>query len=73
MVSPDFKLSIKIEVFVSILFKYTLTLRTLLKMGSYSTTMCQSVNLLSSILTILLTYPNNNTLWSYSYEPFLTV
>ncbi len=33
----------------------------------------QSLNLLSSILTILLTCPNNNTLLRYSNEPFLTV
>ncbi len=33
----------------------------------------QSLNLLSSILTILLTCPNNNTLLCYSNEPLLTV
>ncbi len=33
----------------------------------------QSLNLLSSILAILLTCPNNNTLLCYSNEPFLTV
>ncbi len=33
----------------------------------------QSLNLLNSILTILLTCPNNNTLLCYSNEPFLTV
>ncbi len=33
----------------------------------------QLLNLLSSILTILLTCPNNNTLLCYSNEPFLTV
>ncbi len=33
----------------------------------------QSLNLLSSILTILLTCPNNNTLLRYSNKPFLTV
>ncbi len=45
------------------------------KMGSYSSiTMCQYWdNLLSSILTIILTCPNNNTLLCYSNEPFLTV
>ncbi len=60
---------------------------TLLKMGSYSSTrMCQywdihkdvsilgySLNLLSSLLTILLTCPNSDTLLCYSNEPFLTV
>ncbi len=35
--------------------------------------MGQSLNLLSSILAILLTCPNNNTLLCYSNEPFLTV
>ncbi len=47
-------------------------LLTLLKMGSYSSTtmLGQSLNLLSSILTILLTCPNNNTLLCYSNEPF---
>ncbi len=41
-----------------------------------STTMCQYwaiVNLLSSILTILLTCPNNDTLLCYSNDPFLTM
>ncbi len=33
----------------------------------------QSLNLLSSILTIILTCPNNNTLLCYNNEPFLTV
>ncbi len=33
----------------------------------------QSLDLLSSILTILLTCPNKNTLLSYSNEPYLTV
>ncbi len=33
----------------------------------------QSTNVLSSILTILLTCPNNNTLLCYSNDPFLTV
>ncbi len=50
---------------------------TLLKMGSYSsTTMCQYwtiANLLSSILTILLTCPNNDTVLCYSNDSFLTV
>ncbi len=45
----------------------------LLKIGSYSSTaMCQywdnHLILLSSILTILLTCPNNNTLLCYSNE-----
>ncbi len=31
------------------------------------------VNLLSSILTILLTCPNNDTVLCYSNDPFLTV
>ncbi len=39
--------------------------------------MCQywdkRLNLLSSILTILLTCPNNDTLLCYSNDPFLTV
>ncbi len=35
--------------------------------------MSQSRNLLSSILTILLTCPNSDTLVCYSNEPFLTV
>ncbi len=44
-------------------------------MGSYSSTteLGQSLNLLRSILTILLTYPNNDTLLCYSNDPFLTV
>ncbi len=52
---------------------------TLLKMGCYcSTTMCQywdkiMLNLLRSILTILLTCPNSNTLLCYSNDPFLAV
>ncbi len=33
----------------------------------------QSLNLLSSILTILLTCPDSNTLLCYSNDPFLTV
>ncbi len=33
----------------------------------------QSLNLLSSILTILLTCPNSDTLVCYSNDPFLTV
>ncbi len=33
----------------------------------------QSLNLLSSILTILLTCPNSDTLLCYSNDPFLTV
>ncbi len=49
----------------------------LLKMGSYSsTTMSQYwtiANLLSSILTILLTCPNNDTVLCYSNDPLLTV
>ncbi len=49
----------------------------LLKMGSYSSVMMsilgQSLNLLSSILTILLTCPNSDTLVCYSNDPFLTV
>ncbi len=48
----------------------------LLKMGSYSSTtmsvLGQSLHLLSSILTILLTCPNSDTL-CYSNEPFITV
>ncbi len=46
-------------------------------MGSYrSTTMCQywdNCYLLSRILTILLTCPNNDTVLCYSNDPFLTV
>ncbi len=46
-------------------------------MGSYSSTSCvrigQSLNLLSSILTISLTCPNSDTLLCYSNDPFLTV
>ncbi len=52
---------------------------TLLKMGSYSNTtndvsvLVQSLNLLSSVLTILLTCPNSNTLLCYSNGTVLTV
>ncbi len=62
------------EVLTSLINENLYVDNTLLKMGCYSsTTMCQSVNLLSCILTILLTCPNNNTLLCYSNEPFLTV
>ncbi len=47
-------------------------------MGSYSiahdvSELGQWPNLLSSILTILLTCPNSDTLVCYSNDPFLTV
>ncbi len=50
----------------------------LLKMGRYSSTidvsvLGQQLSLLSSILTILLTCPNNDTLLRYNNDPFLTV
>ncbi len=45
--------------------------------GMYTAQHCVSIgkflNLLSSILTNLLTCPNNNTLLCYSNKPFLTV
>ncbi len=47
--------------------------------GCYSSTtidvpvLGQSLNLLSSILTILLTCPNSDTLLCYSNDPFLPV
>ncbi len=52
--------------------------RSLLKMGSYNVAhtvlvLGQSLNLLSSILTILLTCPNNDTLLCCSNDLFLTV
>ncbi len=65
--------------FCNVVGLYTCSLiPTLLKMGSYSSTQrCVSIgtiaNLLSSILTILLTCPNNDTVLCYSNDPFLTV
>ncbi len=43
-------------------------------MGGYSIIMmCQFLNLLSSILAILLTCPNSDTLLCYSNDPFSTM
>ncbi len=38
----------------------------------YVSVLGQSLNLLSSILTILLTCPNSDTLLCYNNDPFLT-
>ncbi len=48
---------------------------TLLKIGSYCyvSELGQSLSLLSSVLTIILTCPNSDTLLCYSNNPFLVV
>ncbi len=51
---------------------------TLLEMGRYTVaqpfvSIGTIANLVSSILTILLTYPNNDTVLCYGSDPFLTV